>query len=739
MRWPGPCHPRLLELLWKVVLGPEDKVSSKTMGLMLSVVKKRMRKVAGRVGGKSSTIRKARVVGSGGDVSRAMETPELLQPEGLAALLRDHIFSSPLDVVDPELQGWIKDTICSTLCLDQGDRTYAFSHLVLMGTVASSSPPTSLSPKFPNINLPMKTNDFSTDFRVLHILAILERIASGKKGRDFGQLYEDNSEKINSVLMSLWESWVSSSLSRPKRVSSTIVASFVYLAGRTNNPSLMKLCGELYLSEDTLSPHSYSVWVEYVLALVGIGSTSEGVLRVLDAIPEYRSRVTTEVLRRIALGDSAFAHDLFLQTKQTGIQVPDDTVLELVAALIRDGHLNLVVSFLERPTSKARRLQTLTMLCQAIPHHPEYISSSEVAGRIASAIMDLSPATIRKQCPRRPLKITLQNIARAEQVSSAIAAHLHITSRHPRWFPPSCYTPLLQYALKQRRFKDAFRLFENANMTYPKISGFWCRLLIQQFSRAGASKLAQKLMKYLKPGEKRNPSIAVARHMGFQELKPSRVGTIRLPSFLSSPRRNQNIDVNDPRHILQLLTRAGRHSAAIKLFGRIRQEYSPGIQTALGNIILNASLRRSPRYGHGRMRQALSTLKLLISKHDFKPDRISVNILIKAILLWKQEVDWYVVRALFDRMVRGGYPMGGIVGLGEVPFGTEDGEMVLGGVVLPKLDSRVDFRRHVRPLYRMFVKALFLRGDEVGARRVVGILKLVETEVRRGRGGEGRG
>lgn len=83
--------------------------------------------------------------------------------------------------------------------------------------------------------------------------------------------------------------------------------------------------------------------------------------------------------------------------------------------------------------------------------------------------------------------------------------------------------------------------------------------------------------------------------------------------------------------------------------------------------------------------------------------------------------------------------MGGIVGLGEVPFGTEDGEMVLGGVVLPKLDSRVDFRRHVRPLYRMFVKALFLRGDEVGARRVVGILKLVETEVRRGRRGEGRG
>ena len=67
-----------------------------------------------------------------------------------------------------------------------------------------------------------------------------------------------------------------------------------------------------------------------------------------------------------------------------------------------------------------------------------------------------------------------------------------------------------------------------------------------------------------------------------------------------------------------------------------------------------------------------------------------------------------------------------LVAQGEVPFGTAEGPPP---VYLPEMDSPLSFEKHVRPLYKMFIKAFYRRGDIGAVRTVVRILKAVEAEV----------
>jgi len=105
---------------------------------------------------------------------------------------------------------------------------------------------------------------------------------------------------------------------------------------------------------------------------------------------------------------------------------------------------------------------------------------------------------------------------------------------------------------------------------------------------------------------------------------------------------------------------------------------------------------------------------------------VTTNIVGKAVLRWPAVFDAAHVRRLFDYFVSSGYPG---VGVG-VPFGSGDAAMKEAGVVLgtpiPMPKSKMSFTRHVEPSYKMFIKALYLRKDVAGARKVVGVLKEAE-------------
>jgi len=131
--------------------------------------------------------------------------------------------------------------------------------------------------------------------------------------------------------------------------------------------------------------------------------------------------------------------------------------------------------------------------------------------------------------------------------------------------------------------------------------------------------------------------------------------------------------------------------------------------------------RLVPRNGR-RVRKLLGLLDNLVRCHLFSPDRITVNIVLKALIAWRTAFNYQRLRALFDHMVRGGYPAG-TYSPTHLPFGTPP--LRTGrSLALSKLPPYISFEKHAKPMFKMFIKGFYLRNDVEAARMVVEILKI---------------
>jgi len=184
--------------------------------------------------------------------------------------------------------------------------------------------------------------------------------------------------------------------------------------------------------------------------------------------------------------------------------------------------------------------------------------------------------------------------------------------------------------------------------------------------------------------------------------------------------------VADVRNGLKVLMHARGIRLALRVYNRVRTLHDTGMQTALGNVILDGQVSHTKSRGSRNVSGVLRALCLLVQEYGFVPDRVTTNTIVKAVLRWPAVLDAALVRRLFDYFVSSGYPGEGV----GVPFGSGDAEMKKAGVVLgtpiPMPKSKISFTRHVVPLYKMFIKALYLRKDVAGARKIVGILKEAE-------------
>ena len=186
-------------------------------------------------------------------------------------------------------------------------------------------------------------------------------------------------------------------------------------------------------------------------------------------------------------------------------------------------------------------------------------------------------------------------------------------------------------------------------------------------------------------------------------------------------------------YALKLLLSAGRTSTS-KVLVEARDQLPPKLDPmVIGNMVISTNTTSGSRRRRERqLQKTLQAMNRLVHEQGFQPDRITVNILLKAILRWTKAIDAQAVRALFDRMIRSGYPLDDTFPSGVVPFKTD----VASGqhFEVPELTSPILYSAHVAPLYKMFIKALYVRRDVVGAKIVVGILKRLEAKERLLRG-----
>lgn len=198
--------------------------------------------------------------------------------------------------------------------------------------------------------------------------------------------------------------------------------------------------------------------------------------------------------------------------------------------------------------------------------------------------------------------------------------------------------------------------------------------------------------------------------------------------LMNSVSKTAKIDPKSLERVLYILIRSGRFLAAQKILNRIGVS---GFTTKAGNIMMTGSFvpRRSLR-NKRQVQHIMRRLTSLIGERGFVPDRVTLNLLIMARLRWDSVTNKEAARILFDRLICAGYPDGSGLQPRDGPFQTEQTASV------PKPEDigtprqiLMSYSRHIRPLYKIFIKAFIDRGDYEAARTVKTILENVRKEM----------
>lgn len=250
-------------------------------------------------------------------------------------------------------------------------------------------------------------------------------------------------------------------------------------------------------------------------------------------------------------------------------------------------------------------------------------------------------------------------------------------------------------------------------------------------------------------------------------LEDKRIVSLQLSSALNSLRqRESGVDEQTLERIASILVRLGRSSAALKIldiYSKKTKDGKPSISTRAGNIILGASLL--PKRNRRNLRQfehAARRLQRLIQERGFVPDRITLNILMKSLLRWENLTPADTLRELFDKLVKSGFatlsapvgffdsakpPSSEEAGAPRGPPSSAEDMLSIKTAVINQRDQtrtphrlnirlspfiahskRASFDLHIRPLYKMFVKAFYARGDKDAARGALESLRLLQAQ-----------
>lgn len=380
-----------------------------------------------------------------GETPSSLETRSPMRPEQLVAIIRKHIFYPHGMTVDPQVYEWVTQITQAAFLHHNGSEVHianASDNLILLATASSSS---GMVASLATTSTATETSSSSEDFRVIHMLSILEKLVSDESSpRSFGELHEEDCRRISPILEDLWTAWLSSSSERPRAVSLVVASSFLYLAGRAKNPLLIRSCWGHCCSRDIVVdggaqlPSTHPLLVEYGLALLGIGSPLGDVVSVLVGLEESavgRLWVASEVLRRVAWYDPFFAHGLLLRMRRAGVDITQNTIFELATLLIRHGHLEPAVSFLEEPIYKPYKARIISLVLSRNLDAPESIPV-EVVAKVVAAMTKLHPRTLRKYCSRHATEAAILSVAHSAQVTLATTTTCHATRGSPFWLPP---------------------------------------------------------------------------------------------------------------------------------------------------------------------------------------------------------------------------------------------------------------------------------------------------------------
>ncbi|KAH9902908.1 hypothetical protein C8Q73DRAFT_785532 [Cubamyces lactineus] len=726
---PGYIHPSLRDLTYQAILTQNGVSSHSTQELLRAVVDRTSK----QPGGVSSPPDDSPPAGGRGTTFRQIPTSAV----GLTIALERTIFAATNWVGPQELRDW-GATLAGRIFSAGGDEVHLtglrWNCLVLLALVRTRSSEWS-GQSVEGAKDPVQRAAIM-EWQTVCILASIENLVNPSVASAADVLAEEIVQGFCGVLRKLWHDWTtiatSGVSSRPHYVTCLIYASFLKLAGYFKDKTLVDACRhhctvvDLWLHSES-SCGSYSgllaLATEQLYAALVCGTFFERALVDLvlctTNMSILREAVDTAVAR-YSRYDPEHAQELLAWATHRGITPSSKAIARVGVALAQHGDSTYVDRYIaDARLSHDERAQVITAYLRMFSTHGRsFMRPGMVADVVSKAIELMGDVSAPQPLPKWVWSAMLV-LVRQGHATLAMSLVTDIASKHPSRISQAAYTELFRALLRHRHFKMARQLMACYAATHPAMIDGWKASAFSHFLRGGAAWIANTPY-----GHVRRPLriAASALRRRSQVQKPEGLSTIRLPAaYGSTPDR-----VNAQR-ALQLLVRAGRFHAAKKLYERVCRQESPEVRTFCGNIILHGLACQMPHTARQRVRSVAHTYRILSTQYDFAPDRVTVNILLKA-LLQSKGLDATQVRGLFNAVLRLGYS-------GCEEDGTEGGEesvmqssgLSVEGIEIPQLESPIMYLRHVRPLFRTFIKTFYLLDDVEAARRVIGILKRLET------------
>ncbi|KAF9448309.1 hypothetical protein P691DRAFT_800954 [Macrolepiota fuliginosa MF-IS2] len=624
----------------------------------------------------------------------------------------------------PALAPWIMNCVRASLAqtIPIGER---FDNLVLLSMWLL---PRELS-KSPTLGAASQ----SGDWRALIGLAILNRSLGSSTAVTPAQ------PDMQDVVRSFWLSWKDSARGdRPRGVIRAVTIVFLQVAIKVEDGPLFDGCMDYLTSQQAWNAREdghETAQVEQLFGTVadGLSTFKDRTWMKLPSLlgnMSHNSSQQTRYLRRIFLRlaghDAELAHQFYLHCLSHGIPVSLEASVPIIQCLVFQQRWSEVIPFLQdRRLNRGALEQVVEAILSVFRGARQESTTPIVAEAVGDALRRLYSTTYipdRLKYPARfffPVMITSGRSQQAIQLLEVFARNNLVM------FTPRFYLRIIQTLLRRRQNALAVKTLELASSPQDKQSALadLRRKTIRGLIGNGALKLAAQVESTHPDATKRIPHdrLSYIGRCGSRSHKPTLLALLRLVSRAMKPPVRASVILAT----VQKLVQNRSFALARRLMKRSLGHLDATQLTAVGNVYLHAPVRYWNMRNGRLVRHVLRAKDFLVQEYGFTPDRVTVNIVIKTMLRWRGFMNTRMVRSLFDHLIRNGYPASEKWHTGNgVPFGTLPGGVTLD---LSNIRPNMSFKRHVRPLYKMFIKEMFLRRDSRAARRVVGILK--EEEV----------
>ncbi|KAG5720467.1 hypothetical protein E4T56_gene9377 [Termitomyces sp. T112] len=573
------------------------------------------------------------------------------------------------------------------------------------------------------------------DWRPVLVLNALERETGGAEG---GRILAPNTRmSVQGIMRPLWRMWkagddgtrsVNVATSRP------IAAAFFRLAAKVVDGPLTDACyrfcvkHDLFRGGEKLAAEAMHNWADlnaaYVLAVAACRGVGWETAFEETQISGNRDLVLTTLFFHYVLTDLRVGFQVYRYAVQRGYKLGERPVHMMGMKLATPRTWQLAVPLLERPAMSRRRQEELLIaILRVLQAERRQYVDPKIAKILGDALWRLYENTAPPNKFKYPIRFFFSIMIASEQPARAIAI-VEVIHRNA---PPSFFTTRLLLRLMRTlvRYRH-IHLTHRVHRLVPtdpanaRAAADFRRKMTLSLARAGAHTAAKRAYGYgldLKKDQVwRTPREAMTRAVKFNTRTPLAKHTLPIMSILSrAPTHRPTI-----QYAATLLVRAHRPSAVRKVLERSLPHLDSKTMATIGNTILDGLLTRHVLRNGRLVRHILRTKEQMEKTYGFKPDRVTINITIKSLLRWRVVFDSSKIRELFDHIVRCGYPASEqwMTPGTDVPFGTSTVSMKI-----PAANEKIVFEKHVRPLYKMFIKALFTRGDGPAARKVVGILR----------------